>query len=97
MHYYGDHWSHMGWGAGWMMVVLWAVGIVLLVLLLLAVTRGVRADGAGRFLGRTAREDDSLEILRKRYAKGEIDEDELHRRMRELERGSQGDQAPSHS
>ncbi len=83
MHWYGNDWwwSHMGW-----MMVLWAVGGVLLVVLTLFVVRTLSADlrRPMRPEAPAPREDDAERILRRRYASGEIDEQELHRRLDEL-------------
>ena len=83
----GDGWrdgdGHMmmwGWGqmmfGGLMMLVFWGAIIALIVL-------AVRwlSDNRGPVAGRR----DALEILRERFAAGEIDEEEFKRRKRALE------------
>ena len=79
---WGDMGS-MGWGAGWgffgvLQMLLWWVliilGIVVLVKWLLGGTpRGEAKPG-----------DRALEVLRERYARGEIDKDEFDKRKRDL-------------
>ncbi len=76
----------MGWGWGWhgggvfgIMHVLWWV---LVVVALIALIR-LAAGGSGR---RWAGEDPALEILRARYARGEIDKAEFEQRKRDLVR-----------
>lgn len=75
----------MGWGWGWgmvgmlLMAVFWilvVVGIVLLVRWAADQGRRVPADGP--------REDSPLDILERRYARGEIDRDEFQRRKQDL-------------
>jgi len=63
----------MGWGWGGMLI-----GILVIVLLVYLVIR---------FLGESPRKDKNgaLEILRKRYARGEISEEEYQRMRSELE------------
>ena len=50
------------------------------ILLIVVIVKAVMTDSATR-----NREDDALEILNKRYARGEIDEIEYERRKNELE------------
>jgi putative membrane protein len=85
----GYEWGHgpgmMGWGygMGWfgpiIMIAFWIaviVGIVLLIRWLILSTRSV---------GQKPHHDDSaLEILKKRYAKGEINKDEFEEKNRDL-------------
>jgi putative membrane protein len=63
---------------GALMWLFWLVLIVLIVVVVRAV-----ASGTGN---RSGIEESPLEILRKRYARGEIDEEEFNRKRRELER-----------
>lgn len=69
--------NHDGWLFGGGMWLMWIVFIVLLVL---AIKYLVAA-------GRASHEDDSpITILKKRYARGEIDDEEFERRRKQLER-----------
>jgi putative membrane protein len=72
-----------GWGhwAGWIgaifMIVFWAlviVGIVFLVRFLVRQSRGPGRD----------QEDSALEILKRRYARGEIDKEEYEAKRKDL-------------
>jgi putative membrane protein len=74
-------WGGMGWG-GWFMGPL--MMLIFLALLVGAVVLIVRlaGDGGGR---REARQDRSMEILRERFAKGEIDAEEFEARRKTLE------------
>ncbi len=66
-------------GFMWIFWLLVVAGIVALVVFL--------AGGSGRSsIPPASRDDDPLEILRRRYARGEIDEEEFHRRRAELEK-----------
>jgi putative membrane protein len=68
------------WGSmGWWMVLWWVAGIVVLVWLVRLV-----AGSAG---GVPTRGDDSPEqILKRRYAKGDIEREEYQRRLEDLRR-----------
>ena len=73
----------------WIVLVLlvW-VGIVALIVLglrwLLRSAPGDSGSGGARPPAASARPDDALEILRQRYARGEIDDEEFERRRRTL-------------
>lgn len=80
---YGYH----GWGSGWghmlvgglMMILFWGGLIVLAVVLVRWLGRD---DAPGT---RDSAESSALEILRRRYARGEIDREEFEQRRRDLE------------
>jgi putative membrane protein len=70
-----DHWG--GWGMGFgglTMLLFWAILIVVLVL---AVRWFVEQSGNGRAKS-------ALEILRERYARGEIQKEEYEQKRRDL-------------
>ncbi|MCL5061259.1 MAG: SHOCT domain-containing protein [Candidatus Thermoplasmatota archaeon] len=73
MHFF-DSGVAMGWGALWM-VLWWVLPILGIVALVMWIGR---ADGRGQ--GKTA-----LDILKERYARGEIDQAEFERKRRDLE------------
>lgn len=68
-----------GWGTGWswvgmtMMLVFW-IGVAALVVWTVRTLAGSRQE----------RRDDPEQILRERYARGQIDEDEFNRRLEHL-------------
>ena len=71
-------WPYMG-SMGWWMVLWWLAGIAVLVLL-------VRL-AAGAAWGFSPRGDETPEqILKRRYARGEIERDEYQRRLEDLRR-----------
>ena len=71
-------WPYMG-SMGWWMILWWAAGIVVLVLLVRMA--GVTAGGS------SPRSDETPEqILKRRYAKGEIEREEYQRRLEDLRR-----------
>jgi putative membrane protein len=74
----GDYGLGHGYGFGGIFMVLWwvlvVVGIVVLVIWLTKATSG--RVGAGR--------DKALDILKERYARGEIDEQEFEKKKRDL-------------
>jgi putative membrane protein len=76
-------WGHWGYGMGWfwniIMVVFWIAVIVGIIFLIrwLVISTGTA--------GRAARSEDSpLEILKKRYARGEIDKEEFEEKKKDL-------------
>jgi putative membrane protein len=67
---YGDH---MGWMGVW-----WVIGLAVLLLLVWVVARAAGPPGSGRT-------DESPEtILKRRYARGDIDREEFDRRLTDL-------------
>ncbi len=72
----------MGIVAVLIMVLFWALVIAALIL---GIRWLIRADQRGRVPPPSApRPDDPLEILRQRYARGEIDDEEYERRRKTL-------------
>lgn len=73
-----DHDSWMWFGGGYMWLI-WILIIAVLVMLIKSITdSGVKKDQLNS-------EESPLSILKKRYARGEIDGDEFERRKNELE------------
>ncbi len=73
------HWDHamMGWGGGFEMIFFWIVlVIVIIVLIRLFMTK---TDG------RIEHKDTPLEILKRRYANGEIDKAEYDEKRKDLQ------------
>ena len=81
---YGDRMMGPGyhgfWGMGWMALLLWVLIIVGLILLTRWVWQMMSTGKSSGIHGRNA-----LEILRERYAKGEIDKVEYDRIKKDLE------------
>lgn len=69
--------AHSGWGMGMGMWLFWIVVIIIAVVL-------VKVIGSGS--STTSTEKSPMEILKARYARGEIDEEEFNRRRNELEK-----------
>ncbi len=69
---------HGGFGMGWMWI--WPVALIVLVLV---VIRALTAPSG------PARSASAEEILKRRYARGEIDDEEYKRRLEELRRTGQ--------
>jgi putative membrane protein len=83
-----DGW-HMGpgmmgrWGGGWFGLFLWAVfWILILIVVVLAVKRLLH--NAGRRERRPGGDDRALEILKERYARGEIDREQFEAMKRDI-------------
>jgi putative membrane protein len=75
----------MGWGAAsWIgpifMVIFWILIIILIVLLI----RRLLSPGPAASHQDLIREDSALDILKKRYARGEIDKQEFEAKKRDL-------------
>ena len=73
--------GHMGWGGGWIMMLLGFIGLVVIVWIVwtLAQRGGFGPSGASR--------DNRAEaLLRERYARGEIDDETYRRMLDELRR-----------
>ena len=66
------------WFGGGFMWIFW----ILLIVILVWVVRAMSGTGSGY---NNNSDDSPLEILKKRYARGEIDEQEFERRRKELE------------
>lgn len=73
------------WGGGWIMGWMWVMGLVGLVatvavvwLIVYVIARGLRGQARGG--------QDPEEILKERYARGEIDDKEYQHRLSELRR-----------
>ena len=75
--------DHMSWG-GWGMMFGWTLILVVLVLAVWGVADG-RWPGRSKGEGRSG-EDRAESVLRERYARGEIDEEEYRRKLDELRR-----------
>lgn len=78
----------MGWGGGLGMGAGWLMGVVFFGILVGAgvLLAHARRDQGGRAGERRESEDASLDILRERYARGEIDRDEFAAKKRDLTR-----------
>lgn len=76
----GDHMS----GGGWGMMFGWTLILMVLILVVWAIGSGRwpgKQEGGGR-----SGEDRAESVLRERYARGEIDEEEYGRKLDELRR-----------
>jgi putative membrane protein len=68
---FGGH----GWGMGWW----WIIGIVIVVAVVWMVVKGLNQNSINQSIGKSA-----LDILKERYARGEIDKQEFEERKRDL-------------
>ena len=85
MHDIGDSGWSMGWGMGFggiFMILFWVLVIGVIVVLVKWLTSS-RDNDAGN---NVSDERTALNILRERYARGEIDRDEFEQKRQDLER-----------
>jgi putative membrane protein len=84
-----DMWHH--WGGAWQTLLLGVFVAALIVLVIVLVAKSAAKPEERR--GENHGTETPLEILKKRYARGEIDEEEFQRKRRRLEeRFPEGDE-----
>ena len=71
-----------GFLGGGFMWIFW----IILIIVILYIVKDVVSKGSSSSTGSSSADNDPIEILKRRYAKGEIDEAEYERRKRELEK-----------
>ncbi len=71
-----DGFTMHGWGMGWG----WIIGLVLLIFVFWMVTKSNRSDRTIE----QSKDESALDILKKRYARGEIDKEEFEQRKKDL-------------
>lgn len=74
---YGSDWGYMGIFGWLLMIVFWA----LIIIGIIALVRGISENGGRYRRGGNS----SIEILKERYAKGEIDKKEFEAKKKDLE------------
>ena len=77
MHGYGMH--GIGWGLG--MGFGWLFGLIVLILVIWAVTRGINA---GHHSSTPVEKKSALDILKERYARGEISKEEFQEKKHDI-------------
>ena len=73
----------MGWGWGWVHLLFMVVFWVLIVLLIILLVRRLGSSGHPNWAV-PPQEDSALEILKKRYARGEINKEEFDSKKKDL-------------
>ena len=69
------HWMHP-MGSGWFMMILWWVTIIAIVI--------VAVKWLSQQKGQSQKEDSAIEVLKKRYACGEISKEEFAEKKKDL-------------
>ncbi|MFP4015366.1 MAG: SHOCT domain-containing protein [Chitinispirillaceae bacterium] len=70
-------WGHMNWGwGGGLMMILWIVVIALIIFFLVRYLREYAPGKGGQ--------ETALDVLKKRYARGEISKEEFEEKKRDL-------------
>ena len=72
-------WGMMGWFGPLFMIIFWVLVVVLIVLLIRSLLSSNRSRNAGPDVQESA-----LEILKKRYARGEIEKEEFEAKKKDL-------------
>jgi putative membrane protein len=72
MHVFGEH----GWGMGWG----WITGLAVLVLIVWLIVKITSQNGSQRQLGSKS----ALDILKERYARGEISKEEFKEKRNDI-------------
>ena len=84
--WFTDH--HHGWWHGWPMMWFWLIVVVAVAWWLWRISQNSGTTGSGTG-GAAGRPEDPLEILRRRYAAGEIGDEEFERKRRALSEDGQ--------
>ncbi len=71
-----DDFGYHGWGMGWG----WILGLIILVLLIWVIIRSINK---GKRMGGTE-EKSAMDILKERYARGDISKEEFDRKKKDL-------------
>ena len=76
MNGFEEHGWGMGWGMGWW----WIIGLIIVVAIVWMVVKSMNTNSRGNLpSGKSA-----LDILKERYAKGDINKEEFEKRMKDL-------------
>lgn len=71
--------GHEGFGMGFGMIWFWIIGIAFLILIIWLITRSINQNTTG------SQARSALDILKERYARGEIDKEEFEEKRSRLE------------
>jgi putative membrane protein len=81
------HWGDgfgFGFGFGWIFMILWWVLIIVAIVALVRWLASPSSGCSGRRVAEKSTEKSALDILKERYARGEIEQEEFQRKKREL-------------
>lgn len=77
MHRFGEHGWGMGYGMGWW----WIIGLIVAVVIIWLIVRAIKQNQHPNI---QQHEKSPLDILKKRYARGEIDKEEYDEKKKDL-------------
>lgn len=77
-------WGDMGGAGGWLMLLLLVVVIVAVIVGIVLLVRGLGGSGTGGGTSQVGLHESPEDILKRRYAAGEMDREEFEQRLRDL-------------
>lgn len=75
-------WHDMGWGGMWIGWIFWLIIIAVIVWAIITITRNRQKSGQPQGPSQT---ESPLDILKKRYARGEINKEEFEQMKKDIE------------
>lgn len=81
------HWGDYGWGIGFWMGLGWLLMIIFWVLVILGVVYSVKLIAGAGAKKEATKDETPLEILKKRYAKGEITKEQFDQMKEDITKG----------
>lgn len=74
--------DHFGWGGGWMFPMIMPIILIIIALIVVYLLFG---RGGARSSGENTKPESAMDLLKKRYARGEITKEEFDQMKKDLE------------